>query len=494
MASTCKATGPARTRRPRPARPSIKGNFVGLDADRDRRGRQQPTTAVWVGGADRRHGRRFRRRARELHRRGQRRDRQRQRRRGLRGRTATVIGLGSDGSECHARRKRRAFYALARSVSRRRRRSKPTSSGWPAGSASKSRFEHRTRNRQRNRRRLEIGICAKVGEGGGREPDRRQRPSKRLDEYGILVENARQRSSRQRSLPARAGQGSRDRPPLGGVRPDRQRDRRQHYRNGKRDRGQRRPGDRNRRRSRANREGSWTEVTRNRGAATTASSSTSKRRCERRDPSHAARSPRRPRPSAERHRRGTGRARSASSARRAAEAGELAVLPRRNGRRRQRQLERRPTRSIPGGTHRRRHPDRTEGGDLGALDRRPPADPSGDSGGGSEGGGNRRRSGNTPDTTAPKVTITKAPKAKSTSTTAKFKFKANEAGSNFQCKLDKGKFKNCRSPKTYKKLKPGQARLQGPRDRQGGQRRQAGQAQVHGPQLNLPPTGLKPPV
>ncbi len=59
------------------------------------------------------------------------------------------------------------------------------------------------------------------------------------------------------------------------------------------------------------------------------------------------------------------------------------------------------------------------------------------------------------DTTAPKAKITKAPKAKSTSTTAKFKFTSNEAGSRFECKLDKGKFKNCKSPKTYKKLKPG---------------------------------------
>jgi hypothetical protein len=63
--------------------------------------------------------------------------------------------------------------------------------------------------------------------------------------------------------------------------------------------------------------------------------------------------------------------------------------------------------------------------------------------------------GPTPDKTSPTVKITKAPKAKSTSTTAKFKFKSNEAGSTFQCKLDKGKFKACRSPKTYKKLKPG---------------------------------------
>jgi hypothetical protein len=79
-----------------------------------------------------------------------------------------------------------------------------------------------------------------------------------------------------------------------------------------------------------------------------------------------------------------------------------------------------------------------------------PADPSNGGGGNGGGGG-----GGTADTTPPVAKITKAPKAKSTSTTAKFKFKANEAGSTFQCKLDKGKFKNCRSPKTYKKLKPG---------------------------------------
>ena len=61
----------------------------------------------------------------------------------------------------------------------------------------------------------------------------------------------------------------------------------------------------------------------------------------------------------------------------------------------------------------------------------------------------------TPDTTKPKVTIKKAPKAKSTATTAKFKFASNEAGSKFKCKLDKKAFANCKSPKTYKKLKPG---------------------------------------
>jgi hypothetical protein len=60
-----------------------------------------------------------------------------------------------------------------------------------------------------------------------------------------------------------------------------------------------------------------------------------------------------------------------------------------------------------------------------------------------------------PDTTKPKVTIKKSPKAKSTNTTAKFKFVSDEAGSTFKCKLDKKAFANCKSPKTYKKLKPG---------------------------------------
>jgi hypothetical protein len=60
-----------------------------------------------------------------------------------------------------------------------------------------------------------------------------------------------------------------------------------------------------------------------------------------------------------------------------------------------------------------------------------------------------------PDTTKPKVTIKKAPKARSTATTAKFKFVSNEAGSTFKCKLDKKSFASCRSPRTYKKLKPG---------------------------------------
>ena len=47
------------------------------------------------------------------------------------------------------------------------------------------------------------------------------------------------------------------------------------------------------------------------------------------------------------------------------------------------------------------------------------------------------------------------PQAESKSTTAKFKFTSDVSGSSFECKLDKGKFAKCSSPKTYKKLKPG---------------------------------------
>jgi CSLREA domain-containing protein len=110
--------------------------------------------------------------------------------------------------------------------------------------------------------------------------------------------------------------------------------------------------------------------------------------------------------------------------------------------------------ALPGSTLVTATQTNTEGGTSELADPvATPADPQPPSGGGNSGGNGGQ--GGTPDTIAPTVKITKGPKANSTSTTAKFKFKANEAGSTFQCRLDKGKFKNCRSPKTYKKLKPG---------------------------------------
>jgi hypothetical protein len=53
---------------------------------------------------------------------------------------------------------------------------------------------------------------------------------------------------------------------------------------------------------------------------------------------------------------------------------------------------------------------------------------------------------------APQTTIRKA---KVSGTTVTFKFTSSTKGAKFECKLDKQKFKACKSPKTYKKLKPG---------------------------------------
>ena len=112
------------------------------------------------------------------------------------------------------------------------------------------------------------------------------------------------------------------------------------------------------------------------------------------------------------------------------------------------------TYSVPGGTIVAATQTKAGGGTSELSTATVPPDPS-NGGGNNGGGGGNNGGGKTADTTAPKATITKGPKAKSSSTTAKFKFKSNEGGSKFQCKLDKGKFKSCKSPKTYKKLKPG---------------------------------------
>jgi IPT/TIG domain len=62
-----------------------------------------------------------------------------------------------------------------------------------------------------------------------------------------------------------------------------------------------------------------------------------------------------------------------------------------------------------------------------------------------------------PTNAAPKTTLksTKIVKHKVT-----FKFGSNEAGSTFLCKLDKKAFAKCKSPKTYKNLKPGKHKFQ----------------------------------
>ncbi|HWN73256.1 MAG TPA: NosD domain-containing protein [Solirubrobacterales bacterium] len=79
---------------------------------------------------------------------------------------------------------------------------------------------------------------------------------------------------------------------------------------------------------------------------------------------------------------------------------------------------------------------------------------SGGTGGGPPKGGTKPISV-TKDKIPPDTRIVKGPPKKTHKTTATFKFKATEGSATFQCKLDRKPFKPCRSPKTYKKLKPG---------------------------------------
>ncbi len=59
-----------------------------------------------------------------------------------------------------------------------------------------------------------------------------------------------------------------------------------------------------------------------------------------------------------------------------------------------------------------------------------------------------------PDTTAPDTSIVKLLK-KTKDTTPTYEFRSTEAGSRFECKVDKGNFAACTSPNTLKKLKKG---------------------------------------
>jgi CSLREA domain-containing protein len=55
----------------------------------------------------------------------------------------------------------------------------------------------------------------------------------------------------------------------------------------------------------------------------------------------------------------------------------------------------------------------------------------------------------------PETTITKGPRGRIHSRNVRFKFVSNVGGAKFECKLDRQKFKACKSPKKYKGLKPG---------------------------------------
>jgi CSLREA domain-containing protein len=60
-----------------------------------------------------------------------------------------------------------------------------------------------------------------------------------------------------------------------------------------------------------------------------------------------------------------------------------------------------------------------------------------------------------PRTAAPRTRITKGPPKRSRRRGARFEFSSSQRGSTFQCRLDRGRFKRCRSPKRYRHLRVG---------------------------------------
>jgi CSLREA domain-containing protein len=119
--------------------------------------------------------------------------------------------------------------------------------------------------------------------------------------------------------------------------------------------------------------------------------------------------------------------------------------------------------SIAGGTIVAATQTNLEGGTSELSSATTVADPSTEGGGGSGDAGGKDDKGKAKgekgkgDSGAglPETTIAKGPKGKIHSTTAKFKFTSNAKGAKFECRLDRKPFKPCKSPKTYKKLKPG---------------------------------------
>jgi hypothetical protein len=59
------------------------------------------------------------------------------------------------------------------------------------------------------------------------------------------------------------------------------------------------------------------------------------------------------------------------------------------------------------------------------------------------------------DTTAPNTRIVRGPPRRTRARSATFRFRSTEPGSRFRCKLDKKAWRSCRSPKTYRRLRPG---------------------------------------
>jgi hypothetical protein len=63
------------------------------------------------------------------------------------------------------------------------------------------------------------------------------------------------------------------------------------------------------------------------------------------------------------------------------------------------------------------------------------------------------------DTRAPQTSFTRRPKRRLAGARAQYRFASSEPGSSFRCKLDRGRFKPCRSPKRLRHLAPGRHRF-----------------------------------
>jgi hypothetical protein len=79
------------------------------------------------------------------------------------------------------------------------------------------------------------------------------------------------------------------------------------------------------------------------------------------------------------------------------------------------------------------------------------------SGGGGSGGGGG--GGATPDNDPPETTITRGPPDETSRERAKFRFTSDEAASTFECRLDRGAYAACTSPRRYRNLDDGRHRF-----------------------------------
>jgi DNA-binding beta-propeller fold protein YncE len=59
----------------------------------------------------------------------------------------------------------------------------------------------------------------------------------------------------------------------------------------------------------------------------------------------------------------------------------------------------------------------------------------------------------------PQIRVTSRPPRQTRSRSAGFRFRSSVPRSTFSCRLDRGRFQNCRSPKTYRRLRPGRHRV-----------------------------------